>query len=51
MFGFPEEVLADAGVEKGGVVRKPTETAKSAARDILQKFKIDKTTILKILSE
>jgi len=33
--GLPEEALAASGVEKGGVVRKPLEPVKGAARDVL----------------
>ena len=36
IFGFdPENIESTGGVAKGGVVRKPQEPAKSAARDIL----------------
>jgi N12 class adenine-specific DNA methylase len=33
--GLPEEALDKTGIEKGGVVRKPLEPKKGAARDIL----------------
>ena len=35
IMGLPEEALAASGVEKGGVVRKPLEPVKGAARDVL----------------